>query len=241
MAIALVQTTSGTSGATPSSFARTFASPTTAGSLLVACVVWDGGNQIDTVTDSNGNTYSAAISAQFSTVWGCAVFYKENAAGGSSNVVTASSSGGSTGRTGMAIAEYSGVATSGSLDQTSKNDLGGSSTTPTSGNVTTALAGELYLGVLVCNTATITGEGGWSDLYNVTDMGDTLGGAAQYLIGGAGGTFAATWTLGTAGFWTTAIATFKAASSPPPASGAFPFFQQSMAGGFNSGYRGLVG
>mgnify|MGYP001605593592 CR=1 FL=1 len=82
----------------------------------------------------------------------------------------------------------------------------------------TSPAGELYLAAL-CFTlfgttppVTITEEGGWSSAYsnNNFDSGGT-GADAEYLIGGAGGTYAGTWTLSQACQAVAAIATFQAA------------------------------
>ncbi len=217
MAIAFVQKKSGKSGlGTIFSFAQTFTSTTTAGNLLLAVVAANSGFTVTGVSDSNGNTFTQAAESLYAAgVQVISLWYKENAAGGSSNVVTAST--GSSAQTAMAILEFSGAATSSSLDQTNTT-ANTTTTTPTTGNVTTANAGELYLGGLIFSTfgvtppITTTDEGGWTNIFNDTGTGgQSIAWDAQYLIGGAGGTFAGTWTLDQSCICNAAIATFKAA------------------------------
>ena len=83
-----------------------------------------------------------------------AIYYAKNVTGGSSFTVS-SSVGGS-----VSAHEYSGVATTSSLDVSAHQT--GSSTTVTSGNATSTLAGELYFGVgwsIITNDGWTAGTG----------------------------------------------------------------------------------
>ncbi len=208
MAIVSVQHTSGTSGTFVNSFTRTYGSTVTAANFLLAVIAYEGPTT-STVADSNGNSFTLAIRKASGFGSGVEIWYCENCLGGASNVVTATGSGQFV-VIGMAIAEFSGVATSSSLDQTA-NNVPGSTTAPSSGNVTTSNAGELYVGAVMCDATanTFTEEATWTGLYNTPNMDGDIGGAAEFLIGGAGGTYAATWSLsGATTCRAAAIATF---------------------------------
>src|SRR5436309_2089955 len=112
--ITLVQHIGKDAGTTTTS-TLAFASPNTAGNFIA--VVIRGGlssSQVFTVTDSNGNTYkqAAQIGSSGSAVTN-AIYYAENIKGGA-NTITASMT--VSGPLRFAILEYSGVATSNSLD-----------------------------------------------------------------------------------------------------------------------------
>src|SRR6266849_3690099 len=157
--ISLVQHTSRDAGTTTSA-ALAFASPNTAGNWIAVCVrAGSSSSQAFTIADSNGNAYHSAlqlgIAANPITF---AIFYAENIKGGT-NTVTVSDT--VSGPFRFAILEYSGVATSNSLDATAM--LQGSSTSPNSGNLTTSASGELLLGTIVTNsTAVFTAGSGYT-------------------------------------------------------------------------------
>jgi len=140
--IALVQHTSKDAGTTTSS-TLAFASANSAGNFIAVTI--RGGlssSQVFTVKDSNGNTYKQAtqlgLSASAVTM---ATYYAENTKGGA-NTVTVSMT--VSGPLRFAILEYSGVATSNSLDATA--GATGTSTSPNSANLTTTASGDLLLG-----------------------------------------------------------------------------------------------
>ena len=86
------------------------------------------------------------------------IFYAENIAGGA-NTVTVSNTILGTMR--FAILEYSGVATSNSLDVTVAAE--GTGVSPSTGSVTTASSGDLVLGEIVTgNPATFTAGSGYT-------------------------------------------------------------------------------
>jgi hypothetical protein len=158
-----------------------------------------------TVTDTNGNTYRKAI--QFNlTVDGdtIGIFYAENIAGGT-NTVTVSDTGLATLR--FAILEYSGVATSGSLDVVAVTQ--GNSASPNSGSITTTANGDLLLGAIVTADAeTYTAGIGYRIEESVpAEPGTKL--ITEDQVQAAAGAAAASATLGMANPWAAGIAAFK--------------------------------
>src|SRR5882762_1186692 len=101
--------------------------------------------QVFTVSDSNGNAYRQAfqLGLNGSSVT-LAVYYAENIKGGA-NTITVSQS--VAGPLRFAILEYSGVATSNSLDATPVTAQG-NSPSPNSGSLTTGANGDLLLGII---------------------------------------------------------------------------------------------
>jgi hypothetical protein len=143
--IALVQHTSQDAGTETSSLTLSFGSNNSAANFIAVVVRAGSSGEVITVTDSNGNTYKKAVQLDVTldTPEGhtLAIYYAENIAGGP-NSVTVSNSVYATLR--FAILEYSGVATSQSLDVTAAAQ--GSSTSADSGSATTTASGELLLG-----------------------------------------------------------------------------------------------
>lgn len=138
---------------TASAGATTIATPGTlnvaAGDLIVVLAtgsfsitgVTCGSDTLTAITNANYDSY-------FSSLW-----YKENASANAAATCTASYSSAANFRI-IAAANYSGVATSGALDQTSCNAVGcnsqtTSATTRTAQNVTTTQANELLVYALV--------------------------------------------------------------------------------------------
>src|SRR6266571_4327311 len=151
--IALVQHTSKDAGTTTIS-SLAFASPTTAGNWIAVAI--RGGlssSQVFTVVDSNGNTYRQAAQIGFtSSAVTLAIYYAENIKGGA-NTITVSDT--VSGPLRFAILEYSGVATSNSLDVTAVAT--GIGTSANSGSMTTTASGDLLLGTIAtADAATYT-------------------------------------------------------------------------------------
>src|SRR5579859_640752 len=136
--IALVQHASKDAGS-PSSSTLAFPVNTTAGNWIAVCVRVGALNETITVTDTQNNVYQKAIQFnQSADGFTFAIFYAENIGGGA-NTVKVSNSVAGTLR--FAILEYSGVATSSSLDVTATAQ--GHSTAPTSSpSVTTTGSGD---------------------------------------------------------------------------------------------------
>jgi len=117
---------SNTGGAT---IAQAFASPITAGNLVVVTVAWQGTAAL-TVTDSVGNGYAVATST-YDAVNGqsLAILYAPNVTGGAATVTASFASGVPTVRR-LEIHEYAGLATTSPLDATAMN-IGDGTTTLT--------------------------------------------------------------------------------------------------------------
>ena len=146
MAIALVTGQSvQKDAASATSTTISFPVATTANNL-VAVMVRVGGTSTAAITDdaaSGGNTYNTDKSQFLSGAGTLYIFTAPNAK--ATTVITVTLTGGSA-TIRIAIAEYSGVATSAPLDQT--NVATGSSTAPNSGNVTPGQNNELLIGAV---------------------------------------------------------------------------------------------
>jgi hypothetical protein len=232
-AIALVQHTSKDAGTTNSSTVA-FPSNNAAGNWIGVCIRAGAVNETFTVTDSGGNTYRKAI--QFNeTADGNSfgIYYAENIAGGA-NRVTVSDTAVATLR--IAILEYSGVATSGSLDVFVATQ--GDSSTPNSGvTAMTTTNGELLLGAIMTgNPATFAAGGGYTVEESVpAEPGTKL--IAEDQIQVTAGASTASATLGATDFWAAGVAAFKAATgvvgtSPSITSGSNTTFTVGAAGAF---------
>lgn len=203
-----------------------FGSNVTAGNLIIAyCYFGTQTNPANvTATDSLGQTLTQAV-GQGQTTDGhvYTIFYKENSAGGADTVTCASTLSGTTR---ASVSEFSGVALSGSLDQTLSTQ--GASAAPASGNVTPGQNGELLLCASSGDTATVYTAGtDFTKIVNVPDATSTRIGA-EYYIQPTATAHNGTWSLGTSNNWTALIATFK------PAAGAVTATQRlfcSIKGG----------
>ena len=139
--IALVQHTSKDAGSVSSS-TLAFASNNTAGDFIAVVIRGTKVSQVFTVSDSRGNSYKQAVQANMTvdreTV---AIYYAESIGGGANTVTVAQSISGNPLR--FAILEYSGVATSNSLDVTAFAQ--GADTEPNSGSAITNSVGDLLI------------------------------------------------------------------------------------------------
>ena len=128
----------------------------TAGNLIVVSVSgWPNLPTATAVTDSLGNAYSIAGTVLVSQGAYSAIYYSKNVKGGADTVtVTTPKSGG---QISMAVAEFSGIDPVSPLDATA--GATGSGTSPSSGNMTPTLAGNLVIGSGTHNGTTVTGAG----------------------------------------------------------------------------------
>jgi hypothetical protein len=114
----------------------------TAGNFLIIAVMWssgDGSNAISSVTDDSGDTVNTAVQANIGASSGVnsELYYVENASSGT-HVISVDYSTISGAYTSIAVAEYSGIVTSSSLDQTNgATDTSGSDNNIATGNITT--------------------------------------------------------------------------------------------------------
>ncbi len=209
VSIALVQHTSIDAGTTTTG-SLAFKSSNTAGNWIgVAIRAGLSSSQVFTVKDSNGNTYKKAAQVGFtSSAVTLAVYYAENIKGGA-NTVTVSDT--VSGPFRFAILEYSGVATSNSLDATATATA--TSTSPNSGSVNTTANGDLLLGAIAStNSQAFTGGSGYTAEDFVPAEPNTKL-ITEDQIQAAAGAASAGATLSSSDAWGAALASFKAASA----------------------------
>jgi RHS repeat-associated protein len=197
------------SGPPPTTSATlSFASNNTAGNWIAVCVRAGVPGETISVSDSRGNTYQKVD--QFNEIIDgdtLAIFYAENIAGGA-NTITVTDTTPATLR--IAILEYSGVATSNSLDVTATAT--GTSVSPNSGSATTTANGELLVGMIMAGSAaTFTAGSGYTTEEAVPAEPNTKL-MVEDQIQAAAGTASANASLATSDDWAAALATFKAAS-----------------------------
>ena len=223
--ISLVQHASVDAGTTTSS-SLAFATGNTAGNWIGVCVRAGAENETITVTDTKGNSYKKAIQFNETTDGNTVgIYYAENIGGGA-NTVKVTDTSSTTLR--YVILEYSGVATSGSLDVTVT--AAGNSTAANSGSAVTTASGDLLLGtIMTSDPENYTAGSG----YKIEASVPALPSAKLMVedqIQGSSGTASASATIGACDIWAAGLAAFKAAagtggSSPSitslnPASGA---------------------
>jgi hypothetical protein len=204
--IALVQDTSLDAG-TATATTLAFSAKNTAGHWIAVCVRAGALNEAITVSDSTGNTYKKALqSYQTSDGFTYAIFYAENISGGA-NAIRIEDTIRGTLR--VAILEYSGVATSGSLDATATAQ--GSSASPVSGDAKTTANGDLLLGaIMTADPETFTAGTGYKTEESApAEPGTKL--VVEDQIQTTAGEAAAGATLGGADLWAAGLAAFKAA------------------------------
>src|SRR5208283_2279228 len=206
--IALVQHTSLDAG-TSSTATLAFNANNTAGNWIGVCIRSGAVNETFTVTDSKGNTYHKAIQVNQTGDGDTAgIFYAENIAGGA-NTIQVSQTISATLR--FAILEYSGVATSGSLDVAAAAQ--GNSSSPNSGNAVTTANGDLLLGaIMTSDVETYTAGSGYNIEERVPAVPNTKL-IAEDQIQGNSGTTSVSASLGAADLWAGGLAAFKAVSS----------------------------
>ena len=206
--IKLVQHTSVDAGTT-STASLAFPGNNTLGNWIGVCIRAGQPNETITVKDFNGNTYHQATQInQTGDGDTLAIFYAENIKGGA-NTVTVSDS--ITDSLRFAILEYSGVATSGSIDVATANQ--GSNASPNSGSVTTTANGDLLLGaIMTADPETFTAGSGFQIEESAPAEPNTKL-IAEDQIQVLGGSTSSSATLSSADPWAAAVASFKSAAA----------------------------
>lgn len=232
MAIALVQQAA--AGSADSNAVTTSGVDTTGANLLVIGLSSYQSATRPTISDNKGNTWTALTNYETSALERHTIFYAKNAIVGSGHTFTAS---GTACFPAICAMAFSGADASNPFDVENGATHGiGGGTTIATGSVSPSLNNELVF----------TAQGGATTGSSMTiDSGFTLGstqvnlngatnfsGACAYLIQTTKGAVSPTWTrgAGSSDYMSTAIATFKAASSGGP----FPFYAaRRLSGGFN--------
>ncbi|HXJ06004.1 MAG TPA: IPT/TIG domain-containing protein [Candidatus Acidoferrum sp.] len=211
-AITLVQHRSKDAGTTSSS-TLAFGSNNTSGDWIAVVIRAGHSNQVLTVTDSRGNTYHQAVllNVTVDTPNGdtLGIFYAENIAAGANTVTVSESINGNTLR--FAILEYSGVATSNSLDVTAAAQAVNNA--PNTGSVVTTASGDLLLGaILTSDPATYTAGTGFA-LQDAVPAAPNTKLITEDQVQNATGSASATALLSVSDKWGAGLAAFKAATS----------------------------
>jgi hypothetical protein len=165
-----------------------FSKANTAGNLIAVYVVWDNPGPV-TVSDSRGDTYTAATARQtWGGTWSAQVFYASNIVGGT-NTVKATFGTAITSFGILYLHEYSGLATGSPVDASAS--AVGTSAAMSSGAVTTSQANDLLFGAGASDitaghgsgfTARLTGFGNVTEDRSVTTTGSYAANAS--LVGG---------------------------------------------------------
>lgn len=193
----------------------TYGSTPTNGNFLVAVISTKRTSSPVTSITQTGATWALAVSKVGTTLGAnntTDIWYAENVSGAATTVTV--NLGGSTNAS-CVFAEYSGLATASTLDQTASDadDYGTRSTAVTGTTATTSQAVELWIGGVTDNTGnTWTGTGG-----SFTKVAESLGtlvcNTLDEFIASSTGTASTSNTHASvplSGQWTGAIATFKA-------------------------------
>jgi hypothetical protein len=214
MALAFVNSTSGTSDASATTIPATAANHTT-GNLIVVHVNWSTNTTLNSVADTAGNTYTRVASSKGNngTTDHTETFYAANIAGNASNVVTPTFSAGSTFRR-IIVHQYSGA------DTTAPADVAGSgnvlaAASLTSSSFTTTVADEVISAAMGSAGLDSNVSAGTNFTRRVAALGTDS--HSEDRIVSATGAYTASFTWATnQDAWITA-ATFKQAGGAPAA------------------------
>lgn len=209
MAVAFVQATEVESSGAVASLGATFASATTSGNFLVAMLYLFQASTY-TVTDSQSNTYTKdkdGVNANDTVA-----IWRTFASGATTATITLTNTGGDK-TCALAIAEFSGVEGTPTVEGTNSNadTPPGGSTAPSSGSVTPADDGSLFIGNMAHDdgTTTPTTTAPFSTINNSTTA---RGVNASYYVQPTAGAQAAAWGLAAGRDCISIVAVYKAAS-----------------------------
>ena len=208
-AINFIQAGDAVAGAATTTLPAQMPALQTAGNLNVVFIGWaDTAAAVSSVTDTEGNTYVAALPTANGTGVSQAIYYAKNIAGDSvtPNTVTVTFSQGAQ-FPDVRVLEYSGLDTGSPLDTVASN--AGSGALADSGACTTTTAVELILSGGTVGTH-ITGPGSG---FTLVDLTRPNGGSAQHKITSAAGSCQATAPISASSAWVMQSVAFKL---PPP-------------------------
>lgn len=218
-----------------------------AGSLIVLTMTFDANGTLSSITDTAGNTYTAAITGQKGTGDATGIksgiWYVANASALAVNDSITVTWGTQPAAKSVQALKVSGISTGSPLDKVIANS--GTSATPNSGNTgTTTVPNSLiigYVGYEAPGTDNFTQDTSLSWATPPNDIG-TTGGVADTNVSGGGGyyianvksAFAYSPTLQNSADWCCFVATFKGADQPLAGSSTLTF------SGGNSQLNGLA-
>jgi chitodextrinase len=185
--------------------------PVNAGALLVGWVSqYDSAGQVQVSDNVNGAWTRSTVSTTFSNGGGdIALYYVQNAAAAPAGLTITVSASSAT-YLQAALADYSGVATAGALDQATVGT--GNSTAPDSGPTGAIAAGELVVGGIITGGSPSSITPGSSQGQAFTLRSQTSSGSADLedVLLSAAGTQDARATFATSTDWYAVVATFRA-------------------------------
>jgi chitodextrinase len=197
-------------GSQVTSVTITLTSPVSAGDLLVGWFgQYNSSGQVTVSDNVNGAWTRANASTTFGSGSGdIALYYLQNSAAAPSGLTITITATNATYLEGAA-ADYSGVATTGALDQTAVAK--GTSTTVDSGPTASVAAGELVVGAIITGGSPGTVTPGSSQGQAFVMRSQTGSGSADLedILVGAAGAQDATATFGSSTDWYAVVATFK--------------------------------
>lgn len=199
---------------TGTSISATYAPDNSPGSLLVAEIAWASNVTLAGVTDTAGNTWHLIGSPVWdSNDQSVQLAYAEDAVGGANTVTATLAAGASRLYRRIILSEYSGIVTSGALDQWAGRSQANTTATD---NVTSGATGTLAQAdeLVVCGTMDV--NNGANVLTAGTGYTKRLEAGLAAIEDKVVSSTAAvngTWTYGTAGRAVTHVATFKIAST----------------------------
>src|SRR3989304_161135 len=205
---------------TASTIAATFGAAVAAGSLIFTWAGWGTGDVTPTCSDSVNGAHTA-----YGKIWdavngqGHCAFYRANTGAGATTVTV--SFGVSKQYKRMQIAEYSGVTTSSPQDGNTLRVQSGT-TTPSSGNITTTVNGDLVFANIQnideggSGSGTVTAGTGYTE----REQRGVWTGSMEDQVQASAGSIDGTWTLDAAKRCICHIMAMKAA--PPPPSNEIP-------------------
>lgn len=214
--MALIQTLQASTTAAGTSRAGTWGSNTTTGNtIIVAVAPAVAANNVTSITDSQGNTYVHDVrnTAGAGSHPQIEIWHAENITGGTTPTITVNW----TNSTNCAwiAREYSGLATSSTLDKTAGSS--GTNNAPSSGaTATTSQNDELVIGAVSYPTTTVTMTAG-SGYANASQKGSTGAGTSSLVavedktVAATGAQTATFSSSETGNNWNCVVATFKVA------------------------------
>jgi chitodextrinase len=189
--------------------------PVSAGALLTGWVgQYGAAGQVQVSDNVNGAWTRSVASTTFSNGGGdIALYYVQNATAAPAGLTITISASSPT-YLEAALAEYSGVATAGALDQVTFSS--GNSTMPDSGPTATVEAGELVIGAFITggSPTSITAGSTQGKAFAIRSQSPSGSVALEDALSGAAGTQDARATFATATDWYAVVATFHTVSSP---------------------------
>ncbi len=194
-------------GGTTTTASLSFTANNSAGNFIAVVVRVSGTAPAFTVTDTRANTYRRAVQFSAGSDHTGAIYYAENVAGGS-NTVRVVIPDSRTLR--LAILEYSGIATTASIDGFAASQ--GFGTNASSGNMTVTANGDLLIGAITSpEDVNMTAGAGYTIRQSVPALPSAKLVVEDRILAGAGPVSASA-TLSAARAWGAAIAAFKKAS-----------------------------